>query len=114
MNMRSQLGERLRSACRWLIPVALLAVTPKCFLCVTAYLGLGAVLGLGGPEICGAAGTGLPSVTALSVPWVPLSGALVLAWRTRLLMAGALPARRLGVQPFPRPRRTSPSPPRAG
>jgi hypothetical protein len=38
----------------WLLPAALLAVTPKCLLCVLAYAGLGAALGLGGPELCGA------------------------------------------------------------
>jgi hypothetical protein len=43
--------ERLR---RWLVPVTLLTLTPKCVLCVLAYTGLGAALGLGGPELCGA------------------------------------------------------------
>lgn len=38
----------------WLVPAALFAVAPKCFLCVLAYAGLGAALGLGGPELCGA------------------------------------------------------------
>ncbi|HEY0864628.1 MAG TPA: hypothetical protein VGD97_11030 [Lacunisphaera sp.] len=38
----------------WLLPAALLAVAPKCLLCVLAYAGLGAALGLGGPELCGA------------------------------------------------------------
>ena len=40
----------------------LLAVTPKCALCLLAYAGLGATLGLGGPELCGAAARtdGLP------------------------------------------------------
>lgn len=41
-------------AVRWLAPAAALAVTPKCLLCVLAYAGLGAALGLRGPEICGA------------------------------------------------------------
>ncbi len=41
---------------RWLIPAALFALMPKCLLCVLAYAGLGASLGLGGPELCGAAG----------------------------------------------------------
>jgi hypothetical protein len=35
-------------------PLVLLALTPKCLLCVAAYAGLGAVLGSGGPELCGA------------------------------------------------------------
>lgn len=43
--------ERLR---RWLLPAALLAAAPKCALCLLAYTGLGAALGLAGPELCGA------------------------------------------------------------
>ena len=44
-----------RRVVRWLWPAALLALTPKCVLCVLAYAGLGSVLGLGGgPELCGA------------------------------------------------------------
>jgi hypothetical protein len=43
--------ERLR---RWLVPAALLAVMPKCALCMAGYFGLATALGLGGPEICGA------------------------------------------------------------
>ena len=38
----------------WLVPAALFAIAPKCILCVIAYAGLGTVLGLGGPELCGA------------------------------------------------------------
>ena len=38
----------------WLATGALLAFAPKCLLCLLAYMGLGAALGLGGPEICGA------------------------------------------------------------
>lgn len=34
--------------------LALLALAPKCVVCLAAYVGLGALLGLGGPEICGA------------------------------------------------------------
>lgn len=41
--------ERLR---RWLALAVLLAVTPKCLLCLAGWLGLLALLGLG-PEICG-------------------------------------------------------------
>lgn len=47
-------AEFLRRSRRWLLPAALLAVTPKCLLCLAAYAGLGAALGLSGPEICGA------------------------------------------------------------
>lgn len=39
----------------WIPPVVLLALIPKCFLCLAAYTGMGAALGLSGPEICGAA-----------------------------------------------------------
>jgi len=45
------------------MPAALLALMPKCLLCLAAYAGLGAALGLGGPEICGA-----PSGLTMS-PW---------------------------------------------
>jgi hypothetical protein len=37
----------------WL-SAALLAVAPKCGLCLLSYLGLAAALGFGGPELCGA------------------------------------------------------------
>jgi hypothetical protein len=43
-----------RRAPRWLIAGALLAVVPKCALCLLAYAGLGAAAGLGRPEMCGA------------------------------------------------------------
>ena len=60
MNMPSQPPEHpLRRLVRtrgWLIPVALFAFVPKCGLCLLAYAGLGAALGLGGPELCGASG----------------------------------------------------------
>ena len=42
-------------AARWLVPLGVFALLPKCLLCVLTYLGLAAALGLGGPEICGAA-----------------------------------------------------------
>jgi len=51
--MSSQRTESFRRGVRWLWPAALLALTPKCFLCVLGYAGLGAALGLSGPEICG-------------------------------------------------------------
>ncbi len=38
----------------WLAPAALLAMAPKCLLCVLAYAGLGTALGRGSPELCGA------------------------------------------------------------
>ncbi len=56
MNMRPRLAERLRPRRGWLIPAALLVLAPKCALCLLAYAGLGAALGIGGPELCGASG----------------------------------------------------------
>jgi hypothetical protein len=38
------------------MPAALLAIAPKCVLCLFAYAGLGTILGAGGPELCGAVG----------------------------------------------------------
>ena len=46
--------ERPNPARRWLAPALLLTLAPKCILCLLAYAGLSAALGLGGPEICGA------------------------------------------------------------
>ena len=53
MSPRSRPAERLGRRRSWLIPAALLAVAPKCGLCLLAYAGLGTALGLGGPELCG-------------------------------------------------------------
>jgi hypothetical protein len=50
MAARQPLVKRAR---RWLLPAALLALVPKCVLCLLAYTGLGIALGLGGPELCG-------------------------------------------------------------
>jgi hypothetical protein len=48
--------------------LTLLAIIPKCVLCVTAYLGLGALLGMGPPEICGApTGSGASWTTMIAV-----------------------------------------------
>jgi len=79
---------RLARARGWLIPAALLALTPKCLLCVLVYAGLGAALGLGGPEICGAT-TGSPASWASSLAWLGGAGALgtlgflATCWRAR-------------------------------
>ena len=56
MNPQPQLADHLRRARGWLLPAALLALTPKCVLCLLAYAGLSATLGFGGPEFCGATG----------------------------------------------------------
>ena len=50
-TMFSRSSEILR---RWLLPAVLLAAAPKCVLCLLAYAGVGAALGLGGSEMCGA------------------------------------------------------------
>jgi len=71
--MPSRHIEFFRRPLRWLLPVALLALTPKCFLCLAAYAGLGAALGLGGPEICGA-----PSGTIHPWAWSLAFGGLTL------------------------------------
>lgn len=67
--------ELSRRAVRWLWPAALLALTPKCVLCVLAYAGLGASLGLVGPEICGAT-TGATNAWVSALAWLGLTGAL--------------------------------------
>jgi len=64
--MPSGRTEFVRRAVHWLVPAALLALTPKCLLCVLAYAGVGAALGLGGPEICGGSG-GSPGARASSL-----------------------------------------------
>ena len=70
MKPGRQLVERARGWRGWLIPAALFALVPKCVLCLLAYTGLGAVLRLGGPELCGGA-------AASTLPWpllLPLLG----------------------------------------
>lgn len=81
MRLPSERTHRLR---RWLIPATVLALVPKCLLCGLAYAGLGTVLSLGGPEICGATGTEWSWATALSVLWVIIVGTLVLIRRNRI------------------------------
>jgi len=54
MTMPRWLPDLRRRSSRWLAASALLALTPKCLLCLLAYAGIGAALGLGGPEMCGA------------------------------------------------------------
>jgi len=74
--MRSPRTEfsRYRRAVRWLLPAALLALTPKCVMCVVAYVGLGAALGLGGPELCGASANATASWMT-SLAWLGVAGA---------------------------------------
>lgn len=61
--------SRMSRAVGWLLPAALLALVPKCLLCVIAYAGLGAAFGLGGPEICGASDDS-PGSWASSLAWL--------------------------------------------
>jgi len=56
-------SPRFSRAVRWLLPAALPA--PKCLLCAAAYAGLGAALGLGGREMCGASAN-VPATAASS------------------------------------------------
>jgi hypothetical protein len=73
--MRPPRAEFLRRARGWLVPAALLALAPKCVLCLLAYTGLAAALGLAGPELCGGAPGG-------TIPWavvLPAAGALLAA-----------------------------------
>ena len=72
-------------AVRWLAPAAALAFAPKCLLCVLAYAGLGAVLGLGGRELCGA-----PAESPVQAIWpvlvlagVAISTSVLVAHRRR-------------------------------
>jgi hypothetical protein len=63
-------------AVRWLLPAALLALTPKCVLCVLAYVGAGAALGIGGPEWCGLDGSA-PVSWDMALAWLGCAGVLV-------------------------------------
>lgn len=68
--MPPRIANILRRPWRALVALTLLVVAPKCVLCLAAYIGLGAALGLGGPEFCGteplASRTTLGIATALS------------------------------------------------
>jgi hypothetical protein len=52
--MSPRLTEFFRRPWRGLAAITLLAFAPKCIVCLAVYAGLGTVLGLGGPELCGA------------------------------------------------------------
>ncbi len=68
--MSPRLADIVRRPASWLATGALVALAPKCLLCVVAYAGVGAALGLGGSEICGAS----PGVADFWTAWLPLSG----------------------------------------
>jgi len=58
---------------------------PKCGLCVAAYVGFGAAVGLGAPELCGAS-AGAPGAwtSALVAPAIALGGVgLLMRFRER-------------------------------
>jgi hypothetical protein len=63
-------ARRITGVGSWLAPALLLTLAPKCVLCVLAYAGIGAALGLGGPEICG----GPNAVNGSSVVWLSALG----------------------------------------
>jgi hypothetical protein len=73
--MPSRRTEFRNRAVRWLLPAALLALTPKCVLCVLAYAGLGAALGIGGPEFCGVPAAA-PSSWATLLAWLGAASGL--------------------------------------
>jgi hypothetical protein len=81
MSLRSRPGERVRRIRVWLVPAGLLALTPKCVLCLLAYAGAGSALGLAGPEICGATNADQSWATALVVSSVALFATIALAKR---------------------------------
>jgi hypothetical protein len=74
-SLRAESSRLSRRAARWLLPAALLAVTPKCVLCVAAYAGLGTALGWGGAELCGGS-SGTPISLITSVAWLGTVGLL--------------------------------------
>jgi hypothetical protein len=76
MSPRSPLSERIRRRRGRLIPAALVALAPKCLLCLLGYAGLGAAWGLGAPELCGA---GTARAAAWPAVWSAL-GAAAGAW----------------------------------
>ncbi len=71
MRRKPRWADLLRRRVPWLAPVALLALAPKCLLCVLAYAGVATALVRGGPELCGAAegatGPGVARLAAVAV-----------------------------------------------
>lgn len=60
--MHSSRAETATRRLRWLALATCVVAAPKCLVCLLGYAGLGAALGLAGPELCGA-----PSGSA--TPW---------------------------------------------
>jgi hypothetical protein len=78
----AELLRRVRAhPVRWALPAAGLALAPKCLLCLAAYAGAGALLGLQGPEICGGTPRGW---TALCAPLLGIALSVGLVVRRRL------------------------------
>src|SRR5262249_33257862 len=75
--------ERLRRVVHWVPAAAIVALAPKCFVCLVAYTSLGTGLGLrlGGPELCGAAKSA-PDISVLSfaIVGVAIGGLAVCRW----------------------------------
>jgi hypothetical protein len=65
-RLASTVAAFFRQPFRPLAAVSVLALAPKCVLCLAAYAGLGALLGIRNREMCGAAGPGLPWREALA------------------------------------------------
>jgi hypothetical protein len=85
------LAEKIRRPSRWLALGALAAFGPKCVVCVAAYVGIGAALGLGGSEICGAPANSSDAwMSWLLIPGIVLgfSGFLSRRWLSRTLRVG--------------------------
>lgn len=79
MKPRWPWPEIIRRPLRWPAPLALLALAPKCLLCLAGYAGLGAALGLGGPELCGGpAGESGAWVSALALLGAGFAGVAML------------------------------------
>lgn len=78
----------------WLPLAAGFALMPKCLVCLAAYAGVGALLGikLGGPEICGA--TASPAHEAIA--WVTIAAAGLISFGFGHLILHRLRRRRVG------------------
>jgi len=87
----------LRLSLRSLAPAALVALAPKCVLCVLAYAGIAAALGVRSPEICGEAigpwDRWAPSLAAFGVALGVVTLLAVLRWlRIQVVAAGDSPS----------------------
>jgi hypothetical protein len=65
-RLASRIAAFFRQPFRPLAAVSVLALAPKCVLCLAAYAGLGALLGIRSREMCGSAGPGWPWGEALA------------------------------------------------